>query len=119
MNSIEVRLKDCAAQENCDSEEYDLMQEAANEIKQLREQLAKANERVKELESRCKVVAGLFDDAVDTCEDLISARNKFAIEKKIEMIEEIIKDCQSYSLDGVILMGGVKAKLEQLRKEKE
>ena len=50
MNNIEVRLKDCAAQENCDSEEYDLMQEGAREIEALRTQLAKANERVKELE---------------------------------------------------------------------
>ena len=57
MNSIEVRLKDCAAQENCDSEEYDLMQEAASEIDSMRrkikhtnESLAKANERVRELE---------------------------------------------------------------------
>lgn len=48
-HSIEVRLKDCAAQEGCDELEHDLMQEAAVEITQLREQLAKANETISAL----------------------------------------------------------------------
>ncbi|WP_419227460.1 hypothetical protein [Alteromonas sp. OM2203] len=102
--------------------------------------LAKANERVRELEIIASdravfilngVEYGYINLPTDEPEDKANltyalckledgcALNKFAIEKKIEMIEEVINDCQSYSLDGVILIGGVKAKLEQLRKEQE
>lgn len=87
------------------------------------EELAKANERVRELESELdlrdvKIIdlqhqVGTLEFNQVTPNDL----NKFAIEQQIKVLEEIVKNYRSYSLDGVILTGGVKAKLEQLRKE--
>lgn len=40
MVDIAVRLMDAAGQENCDSEEYDLMQEGAKRIRTLEQQLS-------------------------------------------------------------------------------
>lgn len=45
----------------------------------------------------------------------VDTLNKFAIEQRIDALEEVISDCQSYSVDGVLLVGGVKAKIKQLR----
>lgn len=104
-------------------------------ISDLKSQLAKANERVKSLEqtnlelaanveSCCELVDMDMGAAIERLFEIDNTEskallNKFAIEKKVEMVEEIINDCQSSSLDGVILFGGVKAKLEQLRKEQD
>lgn len=97
------------------------------EIESLRTQLAKANERVKELERK----EGLFDQYALESEvmrkallnkdrnaddvspsDLKQALNKFAIEKKLEVLNEFKKEC------GIILPAHkLQDKIEQLRKE--
>ena len=89
MNNIEVRLKDCAAQENCDSEEYDLMQEAAREIETLRTQLAKANERVRELEKELKE----SEDDLDAAEQQLSS-----YENALEEVQAVFVDSDACPL---------------------
>ena len=90
----------------------DLFDNAGQEIEQLREQLAKANERVEMCEK-------IFSEAPDlTFEDVKttfnSELNKFAIEKKLEVLNEFKKEC------GIILPAHkLQDKIEQLRKEQE
>lgn len=79
------------------------------------DQLAKANERVAELERQVKGVAGLFNDAVDTCYELREARDKFAIEQKIEVLESLSLNPNNESEDRVVAV--IDERIEQLRKE--
>lgn len=137
MHSIEVRLKDCAGQENCDSEEYDLMQEAAVEITQLRERVRELEKAVLEeidnRDNRDEWLDALSDEVaryfgVDIGEHSsannpwnealeaipVSTLNKFALEQKIEGVswfsEKYCDDEHSFFADKAI---------EQLRKEQE
>lgn len=86
------------------------------------QKLSEANERVAELENQVGFVAGLFNNAVDTCYESKEARDKFAIEKKIEALENCIKDNEmnNEEIDAIIIyVDDVKSDIEQLRKEQE
>ena len=100
-------------------------------IDKLEKQLAKANERVKELEKERDhsqrmynsllgdLSAGYGDLSISECEKHL---NKFAVEKKIEVLESCIDDnaMDNDEIDALIIyVDDVKADIEQLRKEQE
>ena len=124
---------------SCEVSINDLAQAASDEIKHLTEQLAKANERVKELQSqhqlltkriepllnmqedgefyeRCHLAGDIYEDFVEGSS--FDALNKFAIEKEIEGLKDYqalcgFADCRK-SINARI------AQLEeQLRKEQD
>jgi hypothetical protein len=93
------------------------------ELLSVYEQLAKANERVKELESAVAAAIHAFDayemdvDTYPTIEHvklkngLLSHLNKFALEQKIEALEECVGVCGFLSCED-----SLKARIKQLRK---
>ena len=112
------------------------------EAKKLRTQLAKANERVKELELVIVAIThadetGYIDDVgfvegwSEVCDETKSLLNKFAIEKKIEALEDALQSYvpakfypTTYAIqafnDGVShLFAHIQERIEQLRKEQE
>ena len=143
---------------SCEVSINELAQAASDEIKHLKEQLAKANERVAELEQELKngifeascydvdVIQCLnkmayehnekeiprFRDIAKDCAERISTRtsdlNKFAIEKKVEAINEALDYYEELKASeepigaGSILhvcLGRLISQQKQLRKEQE
>lgn len=94
---------------------HELMSKYASHLE---DELAKANERVEELEGRVKGVSGLFNDAVDTCYEMKTARDKFVTEKKVDVLERILAETEeltaSYAVKDRIVWY-----IKQLRKEQE
>jgi len=88
------------------------------ELLSVYEQLAKANERVKELEHRCEMlkrVEKTFSEAPDLTfsevQEMFSDElNKFALEQKIEVLEECVGVCGFLSCED-----SLKARIKQLR----
>lgn len=100
--------------------------EANSEVRSLRTQLAKANERADELLARVGEAEARLASAAITGSGAFpsEALNKFAIEKKIEGVSHLMKAINEHSSSGLIGKGDIEKYvlpdlLEQLRKEQE
>lgn len=97
------------------------------QVKELGEQLAKANERVKQLESAVATAVHTFEkyemdvDTYPTIEHvkikggLLSHLNKFAIENQIKALEFILKRVESVTLSHAV-KDHIVHRIKQLRK---
>ncbi|MEO9497693.1 MAG: hypothetical protein ABJG42_24680 [Vibrio splendidus] len=109
-----------------DLDEHKWCLTSSGEVEQLREQLAKANERVKELEKGNKscavaireiIAKGDIGPLLVTGDELDEIVNKFAIEQKIEAFEKYAFMCEAFRT--VPSIEGLRHHAEQLRKEQE
>ena len=94
----------------------------------LNAQLAKANERVKELEKECDhsqrmynsllgdLSNGYGESSISECEKHL---NKFAIEKKIEALESLMANYVSQTYPHYSMQNLLDSELNKLRKEQE
>ena len=124
---------------SCEVSINDLAQAASHEINHLTEQLAKANERVAELEFQHQLLTKRIEPLLDMQEDgehyarchladdiyeafiegsSVDALNKFAIENQIKGIKDLVRVYDSRG-NIVIKESDAIEKIEQLRKEQE
>lgn len=107
---------------------YDTIESHQETIADLRTQLAKANERVKELEHGNRACAIAIRELVERgdIEPLMVGNdaldkivNKFAIEKKIEALKSFASYAKGDDWEDACLQEAIKIEIEQLRKEQE
>jgi len=117
INKVKFQKRDCEHGRQVGKCETCDLFEAYNDIEQLREQLAKANERVKELEKESlafrsildqsnrfhpntdKMYSSGFKDAMRLFEDIYlggaqQALNKFALEKKLKALDDLLEEIE-------------------------
>jgi Na+/phosphate symporter len=88
-----------------------------DEVDRLEKQLAKANERVKELEAKEQLTTLTTHEATLNSDYGKKWLNKFALEQKLDAIGEAIEYCLSQYPNGAI--HSLNEFREQLRKEQE
>lgn len=82
------------------------------QVLNLKDELAKANERVKELEEKLQLTTITTHQAAFESDYGKERLKKFAIEKKVEALEDCIGVCGFLSCDD-----SLKARIKQLRRE--
>lgn len=139
MIDLEIQNAELVEQINSLQAAYGRMvDEHFEEKKELKAQLAKANERVKELELVVVAIThadetGYVDDVgfvkgwSDVCDETKALLNKFAIEKQIQALNWCLSRC-NHSFDSWADVGmydsgisnsEIEARIKQLRKEQE
>lgn len=104
---------------SCEVSINELAQAASDEIKHLTAQLAKANERVKEIEGQLQLTMLTTHEASFESDYGKKRLSKFAIDKKIDGVQLVIDALASKGMLDTLISFVINSVVEQLRKEQD